>query len=53
MTTLMAAKRKRFAGLFSAVLTLLVISVFLNHIDRGNFAIAAPLVKLELGISAS
>src|SRR5712691_13405650 len=37
----------------SLVLTLLVLSVFINYVDRGNLAIAAPLLKNELGISAS
>src|ERR1700758_5815890 len=37
----------------STVLTLLVISVFINYVDRGNLSIAAPLLKNELGISAS
>ena len=33
--------------------SLLVISVFINYVDRGNLSIAAPLLKSELGISAS
>ena len=37
----------------SLVLTLLVLSVFINYVDRGNLSIAAPLLKDELGISAS
>src|SRR5215468_4616894 len=37
----------------SATLTLLVVSVFINYVDRGNLSIAAPLLKNELGISAS
>src|ERR1700745_3413346 len=37
----------------SVVLTLLVLSVFINYIDRGNLSIAAPLLKNELAISAS
>src|SRR5215813_3425569 len=37
----------------SVALTLLVVSVFINYIDRGNLSIAAPLLKNELGISAS
>jgi MFS transporter, ACS family, D-galactonate transporter len=41
--------RRRLACL----LTLLALSVFINYIDRGNLAIAAPLLKGELGISAS
>jgi|HubBroStandDraft_6_1064221.scaffolds.fasta_scaffold116854_2 ACS family D-galactonate transporter-like MFS transporter len=35
------------------VLALLVFSVFINYIDRANLSIAAPLIKDELGISAS
>src|SRR5215470_17283380 len=34
-------------------LTLLVVSVFINYVDRGNLSIAVPLLKNELGISAS
>jgi MFS family permease len=37
----------------SVAVTLLVVSVFINYIDRGNLSIAAPLLKNELGISAS
>jgi sugar phosphate permease len=35
------------------VVILLVLSVSINYIDRGNLSIAAPLLKDELGISAS
>ena len=35
------------------VLALLVLSVSINYIDRGNLSIAAPLLKDELGISGS
>jgi MFS transporter, ACS family, D-galactonate transporter len=34
-------------------LTLLVISAFINYVDRGNLSIAAPLLKNELGLSAA
>src|SRR6266516_1463827 len=37
----------------SVALSLLVVSVFINYVDRGNLSIAAPLLKEELGISAS
>lgn len=37
----------------SRLLALLVISVFINYIDRGNLSIAAPLLKDELHLSAS
>lgn len=36
-----------------AVLVLLAVSAFINYVDRGNLSIAAPLLKDELGISAS
>jgi ACS family D-galactonate transporter-like MFS transporter len=35
------------------LLVLLGFCVFINYIDRGNLAIAAPLLKDELGINAS
>lgn len=35
------------------VLFLLTLSVVINYIDRSNLSIAAPLIKDELGISAS
>jgi len=35
------------------VLLLLVLSIAINYIDRANLSIAAPLLKDELGISAS
>src|SRR6266567_7251078 len=37
----------------SVVLSLLVVSVFINYVNRGNLSIAAPILKNELGISAS
>jgi len=41
------------SGTKPIVLGLLVFSVFINYIDRGNLSIAAPLIKDELGLSAS
>ena len=38
---------------FAPVLVLLAISLLINYVDRGNLSIAAPLLKDELGISAS
>jgi MFS transporter, ACS family, D-galactonate transporter len=35
------------------VLFLLGLSVFINYVDRSNLSIAAPLIKEELGLSAS
>jgi MFS transporter, ACS family, D-galactonate transporter len=34
-------------------LSLLVVSVFISYVDRGNLSIAAPLLKAELGLSPS
>ncbi|HEY1984981.1 MAG TPA: MFS transporter [Terracidiphilus sp.] len=34
-------------------LTLLVIAVLINYVDRGNLALAAPLLKVEWHLSAS
>lgn len=45
--------RTRIPGRPLPVLVLLVLSVFINYIDRANLSIAAPLLKGELGISAS
>ena len=41
------------SGSMSIVLALLTLSVFINYIDRGNLSIAAPMLKDELGMSAS
>jgi MFS transporter, ACS family, D-galactonate transporter len=38
---------------FTPVLVLLAICIVINYVDRGNLSIAAPLLKDELGISAS
>jgi MFS transporter, ACS family, D-galactonate transporter len=43
----------RLTPAFSRVLVLLFLSVFINYIDRSNLSIAAPLLKDEIGISAS
>jgi MFS transporter, ACS family, D-galactonate transporter len=43
----------RKLGPFALPLLLLVLSVCINYIDRSNLSIAAPLLKGELGISAS
>ncbi len=40
-------------GPFALPLLLLVLSVLINYIDRGNLSIAAPLLKEEFCISAS
>jgi MFS family permease len=37
----------------TGVILLLALSVFINYVDRGNLATAAPLMKDELGLTAS
>ena len=48
-----APARQKLSGPLRAVLTLMAFSVFLNYIDRGNLSIAAPLLKNELGLTAT
>ena len=43
----------RVAGLGAAVVPLLALAVFINYVDRGNLATAAPLIKDELHLSAT
>jgi MFS family permease len=44
-------ERARSRGMPLA-LALLVVSVFISYVDRGNLSIAVPLLKTELGLSA-
>jgi ACS family D-galactonate transporter-like MFS transporter len=46
-------QRKTIPGALLAALVLLAISAFINYVDRGNLSVAAPMLKDELGISAS
>jgi MFS transporter, ACS family, D-galactonate transporter len=46
-------RRFGLTGRLKAVLALLGIATFINYVDRGNLSIAAPMLKDELGISAS
>jgi len=43
----------KLSGTLIGVLVLLGLSAFLNYIDRSNLSIAAPQLKLELGLSAT
>ncbi|HTT63616.1 MAG TPA: MFS transporter [Bryobacteraceae bacterium] len=57
MSSTPAAVRTRLSGSQWAVLTLLVLSIFINYIDRGNLSIAGPLLmaspeKGGLGLDA-
>lgn len=38
---------------FAPTLVLLVLAVLINYVDRGNLSLAAPLLKVEWGTSAS
>src|SRR5437660_9199683 len=50
--TYSASHDRKSAGL-NGVLILLGLSIFINYIDRANLSVAAPLLKNELGLSAS
>jgi MFS transporter, ACS family, D-galactonate transporter len=53
MPSLKQVGRRGLTGRLLAVLALLGIATFINYVDRGNLSIAAPMLKDELGISAS
>jgi ACS family D-galactonate transporter-like MFS transporter len=46
-----ARPASRLTPELSRLAVLLALSIFINYIDRGNLAIAAPVVKDDLGIS--
>jgi MFS transporter, ACS family, D-galactonate transporter len=47
------ADDSRSLAAFAPALVLLAICVLINYVDRGNLSVAAPLLKRELGLSAS
>jgi MFS family permease len=47
------AKTKGELTAFAPTLVLLVFAVLINYVDRGNLALAAPVLKVEWSISAS
>jgi MFS transporter, ACS family, D-galactonate transporter len=47
------AKGKSELRTFAPTLVLLVVAVVINYIDRGNLALAAPLIRSEWGMSPS
>ncbi|MEO8926370.1 MAG: MFS transporter, partial [Caulobacteraceae bacterium] len=51
MTAIALAPAARPERMAAGVVTLLAISVFINYVDRGNFATAAPLMKDALGLT--
>src|SRR3984893_3384333 len=48
-----ANENNRLARPVTRLIALLALSALINYIDRGNLSIAAPLLKGELGLSAS
>ncbi|MDB5422588.1 MAG: major facilitator superfamily 1 [Phenylobacterium sp.] len=48
-----AASRPRAPTLGAGVVVLLAVAVFINYVDRGNLATAGPLIKDELGLTAT
>src|SRR5258708_8618139 len=47
------ADDSRSLAAFAPALVLLAICLLINYVDRGNLSVAAPLLKKELGLSAS
>jgi MFS family permease len=52
-TTTMEAAPARATGMSAAVVPLIAIAMFINYVDRGNLATAAPLIKDELHLSGA
>src|SRR5437762_14229525 len=46
-----AASRQSMSPELSRLALLLALSIFINYVDRGNLAIAAPLIQEELHLS--
>ena len=53
LPTAPANENSRLSRPATRVIALLALSALINYIDRGNLSIAAPLLKDELGLSAS
>jgi len=53
MTVATEAVAPSRAGMGAGVVALLAVAVFINYVDRGNLATAAPLMKDELHLTAS
>jgi len=51
MTTVVSSASGKTARFSAAVVALLALAIFINYVDRGNLATAAPLIKGELGLS--
>jgi len=48
-----AAEARPVAGIGAGVVPLLALAIFINYVDRGNLATAAPLMKRELDLSGA
>ena len=53
MTLEAQATQLREGAIGPTVVPLLAVAVFINYVDRGNLATAAPLIQDELGLSAT
>jgi MFS transporter, ACS family, D-galactonate transporter len=53
MAAVHISRTEKISPTLIRVLVLLGLSVFINYIDRANLSVAAPLLKSELGLSAS
>jgi ACS family D-galactonate transporter-like MFS transporter len=53
LSSLTANDNNGLPRVMNRVVALLAISILINYMDRGSLAIAAPLLKDELGLSAS
>jgi MFS family permease len=51
MTAIVETNRPRAVAIGAGVVPLLALAVFINYVDRGNLATAAPLIKDELRLS--
>jgi MFS family permease len=51
--TMTPAAQPKFTAIGPAVVPLLAIAVFINYVDRGNLATAAPLIKDQLHLSST
>lgn len=51
MTTGVAAAPREAGSRTSLIVLLLAVAVFINYVDRGNLATAAPLMKDQLGLN--
>jgi MFS family permease len=53
VTTAAPTAQPEFAAIGPAVIPLLALGIFINYVDRGNLATAAPLIKDQLHLSST